>query len=95
MNVPLFVVIIAIICALGTIWVMLGFFAFLIETKINKWTEFNKELEEELTICVIFGLMSFIMMLSVLIFKSIQKLFGNMNDYFKLFMNKIMKKINK
>ena len=99
MNVPLFVVIITIVCAFVIIWLMLGFLGFLIESKINKWTELNKDLEEELNICIIFGLLSFIMMLSVLIFKSIQKLlpkiFGNIHESLKIFINKLLKKINK
>ena len=66
------------------IWTAFGFVAFLIEAKIENFSEFDKEARSEFRVALAFGLVSLIIILAVLGYQAY------LNS-----MNKLLKKMNK
>jgi uncharacterized membrane protein len=66
------------------IWFILGFIAFLIEAKEENYTSFNQEARREFKFCLANGLLSLVVMLTVVIY----------NWFCNKFMNELLFKIN-
>lgn len=91
------VIIFSMLSTLGGIclWFMLGFFGFLIEAKLKKWTELDKDVEEEMVACVILGLLTFAYAVVLLIINIVSNHFKKLYEAFKRSINKLLKKMNK
>lgn len=85
MNVPLFVISITIVCALGTIWLILGFLGFLLEIAYSQsYSTFDTAAKKNCAFSLVLGPILIIVLG-----------FMYLSDKFVKFMNQYIENVNK